>query len=825
MRYLSPRIFNHTWILTLLLAAGFLLWADYSRMQRAVYVTNTDRGADVVDATSPTGYVDGKRWFIVPESNDRSYRWIAETQQMFRRGEWRVRHIDYENPPGGRAVFTPSPYRWWLGLIAWCDNAFSGRSLALAVEQAALWADPLLHLLLLLSATIFVGRQFGTIPGTLVALGIATLYPLAGRFLPSGPDDRGLVCAVIMWSMLPLLAGVGKWSELNSTPNPQGDAPENTRALRRVRRLFLISGVIGGTGLWIAAQQQALVMTGVTMSGLIAAWLASREATDKSGNRLPGLPWRTWAVAGAVTSTAAYLVEYFPSHLGMRLEFNHPLYGLAWIGAGELLIRIEGWFRQRRGFGNVRQTTALFLALAAMAALPTAMVLSDNQTFLDPNPADYRLSFLPNGPVAKSLPDWIARDGFTATVAATCLPLLLLIPGLVTLMRCPAKAVGFLVALGPAAVVFAVACSRLAWWSLFDAMLLALAAATAADFMNSANPAPRRWLWSGLALLAFLPGMIQLLPSTSKGDEIAFTPGEVEALIERSIAHWIADQAGPDGTTILAPPNRTTRLCFHGGLRGLGTTERENSDGLLATVRIVTATTGPEAQNLLTEHGVTHLLLPSWDNELEVFARQVVTNPEDAFISALNHWALPSWLRPLPYKLPAVPGWENRSVVILRVTDETNKVAALARLAEYFVETFQPEYAGTVGEALRQFPADLNALIALAHIERARGNIDAYDTTIETLQTSVEGGFDRGLPWDRRVSLAIVLALGEHHDLAREQVQQCLSRIDATRIRSLTTGELFRLQALGKAYNLPIADPALRDLARNLVPEELRSRL
>ena len=121
-----------TWIFVLLGALGFLVWAGYVRMQRVDFVTNTDREEAVVDATSPTGYAGGKRWLIVPEHNNRSYQWIAETEQMLARSEWRVRHIDYENAPLGRAVHSASPYRWWLGLVAWCDHTLSGRPLVFA---------------------------------------------------------------------------------------------------------------------------------------------------------------------------------------------------------------------------------------------------------------------------------------------------------------------------------------------------------------------------------------------------------------------------------------------------------------------------------------------------------------------------------------------------------------------------------------------------------------------------------------------------------------------------------------------------------------------
>ena len=52
------------WIMALLAAGGFLLWAGYLRMQRVDFVTNTDREEAIVDATSPTGYAGGKRWLL-----------------------------------------------------------------------------------------------------------------------------------------------------------------------------------------------------------------------------------------------------------------------------------------------------------------------------------------------------------------------------------------------------------------------------------------------------------------------------------------------------------------------------------------------------------------------------------------------------------------------------------------------------------------------------------------------------------------------------------------------------------------------------------------
>src|SRR5882762_2240432 len=136
-----PRLFSRIWIIALLCACGFLLWIDAVHVRRVEYISGLAEPATTVDAASPTGYRAGLRKLIVPEHNNSSYQWIAQTQQMLARSEWRVRHVDYDNAPFGREVRSPSPYRWWLGLVAWCEHALSGRPLGQAVERAAWLAD------------------------------------------------------------------------------------------------------------------------------------------------------------------------------------------------------------------------------------------------------------------------------------------------------------------------------------------------------------------------------------------------------------------------------------------------------------------------------------------------------------------------------------------------------------------------------------------------------------------------------------------------------------------------------------------------------------
>ncbi len=494
-----PSLSSRFWLVAALCALGFVVWLDYQRIQRVEYVTNTDREEAVLDASSPTGYAGGQRWAIVPEHNNRSYQWIAETQQMLATQEWRVRQINYENAPDGREVHSASLYRWWLGLIAWSDHVFSGRPTGVSVERAALFAEPLLHWLFLAGTTIFAARYFGPFAATLMALGLATIYPFAGGFLPGVPDDQSLsrICAV--WSVLPLLAWAGG-------VNPSAGE-------RKTTRLFLLAGIAGGVGLWVSAVNQTPVIVAIALGGFLAACLASR----KEKTILPGAPWRQWALGGAIASFAAYLVEYFPAHLDFRLEVNHPLYAIAWLGVGELLERFTGWKHDSKKNPANRITGWLVVtaSVAAIAALPLAMRFSGSQNLFTGDLSSSRLTYLPDGAIAKNLGAWMTHDGFTGAVVAACLPILLLAPvlWLITRRQTTAEARRALAfGLGPVAVSLVFACFQLRWFNLFDGLSLSLLITVSAIDSPS-----RRWLWAGCAGLFFLPGAVQLLTPVRNG--------------------------------------------------------------------------------------------------------------------------------------------------------------------------------------------------------------------------------------------------------------------------------------------------------------------
>ncbi len=810
---LPPRLSPYLWIIAPLVALGFLLWLTAARLHRVDHITNLVATEATVDPASPTGYAGGWRKLIAPGHNNDSYQWIVQTQQMLARGEWRLRHVGYDNAPIGRTVLTASPYRWWLGLVAEVDHALSGRPVGLSVERAARIADPALHALLVLGAVIFVAWRFGGLPAGVLSVALVTMFPFSGVFLPGQPGDDGLVLFCALWSMLLLLAGT--------------DVGGASIPARTASRWFVWSGVVGGLGLWVDVVRMIPVVAGIGLGGLLALWFTRRTMKIDPSAPPAVLPWRLWALGVAITSLAAYLLEYSPGNLGsLYLREVHPLYGLAWLGLGELLARVTGCAQQGASFKNRRTLAATTAAMLAMAAVPVSLIMTEQRDLFTADPAAVRLTGLADSPVAQNLWTWIRQDGLARTAMATDLPLLLLAPVVWLVARRAtdwSSRASLALALGPVLVALGFACFQLRGWNLFDATLLALLVALVATTGRALDSAPSRWACIVGVLLVLTPGAMLLVEKALADRREAVTESDVVGLIERDLAHWLARQAGPEGAVVLAPPGLTVSLIYHGGLAGLGTPYWENQSGFAVAARIASVTAVDEALAVARKRNLRYIVVPSWDNFLDEYAGLGTEQADRTLIDLLHRWLPPRWLRPVPYQLPRINGLEGHSVQVFEVGEVLELVTVLSHLAEYFVEMHQFAPAVAASQALaRSFPSDMDALVARALVSHAVDDRTGFKIALDEIQTALSRGDDQTLPWDRRVSLAIALVESRHFDQAREQVKRCLAELDETRLRSLTTVSLHRLLVMSRGFGLEFGDARLRGIAQQLLPPELR---
>ncbi len=826
-----PRRLNHRgWLLVPLAAVCLLVWTDTIRIRHIEVISAITREAPVIDTDSPTGYAFGLRNLVGPDRNIESYQWIMQTQQMFADGEWRLRHVDTDNAPLGRGVQTPSATRWWLGLVAWVDHRITGQPVGLSVERAAFYADPLIHLLVLLATTFLVARLFGPFPAALVSIGIVALFPFSGGFQPGSPTSHGMASACALWSVLLLAAGL----HLRNRPGlPVPEDPDGALHLsnRGVQLAYSAAGVFGGLGLWIDLSGQRLITTGIILGGFLMTWIGRRLPEYATPQAASPTPWRAWALGGAATCCAIYLLEFAPDQMEWLPSGGvHPIYALGLLGAGELLHWADDRIRFGQWFRSPVQIAVTILAGLVLTGTILILVRYETRSFLNDDLFAWRLTNLPDSPVAPHLLALLAEAGFTPMIWALLLPLLVFIPAFWMLF--PEKSTDrrhleIALLLVPALAMGALASVQLNAWNLLDAVILALMVVLTTPPKPSTRIRTRRWVasWSVFAALLFISGLPLLIPPARAARPDELTSTEATSLIERNLAHWLARRTCPERAVVLAPPGMTAALIYYGSIRGIGTLYPENHDGRSAAVRMARSTSNPESLALLENRQVTHIIMPSWDPALFDYTRLGSGNPGGNQVAILNRWDLPPWVRPVVYRIQQMTGWGRTSVTVLEIGEEQEEADAVSRLAEYFLEMGQSERAAELRSQLQNYPASLGALAALAQIEMALGDTTAFNRTLSVVAPYAEGGAARSMPWDRRISLAIVLAQGRKRDLAREQLQQCLDTMNGSHLRSLTPNTLYRFQLLCRRFDLEITDPVLQARALELLPPELRARL
>jgi hypothetical protein len=785
------------WTIAPACACVFLVCIAAIRIRHLDYLATAGGVVVTMDPRSPTGYAGGVRGFVPASRDTVSLEPIAQTQQMLARGDLRVRHVDYDNAPAGREVLSTSPYLWWLGAVAVVHGLFSSVPLAVSVERAALFADPLLHLLAIAGTAMFVARRFGSAAAVVLSIAMAALVPFAAAFAPGQPRVDGFAAIAALWSVLLILAAL-----------------RDGRSEAGVRRDFFAAGLVGGFLLWLDAGAGLPVVAGIAVGAHASSWSARKAAS----NAAPAiLPWRCWAAGGAIACLVGYVVEFLPDQApGMRLDVVHPLHGLAWLGTAELIARADGWLRRTAPFRLRRDVAPVVLAVATIV-VPLVLAFQNRRDLFGPDTSLLRLTPISEGAVASGLWTWLAGEGFTALAFATLAPLAILVPLAILTFRGAAgsreRAIALL-ALGPIVVTLVVASIHLRRWVVLDGALFAGLVVSAAASLGVAHLSIRRWAWAAAIAVLFVPGVIVLMP---KGPADAVSEPELASLIERDLAHWLAKRTGAGRAAVIASPGLAASLAFQGGFSTLGSPYRENRAGFDLSLRIAGTGSQDEALALVTNRGLTHVVLASWDRSLEEFAK--LGDTEGKSLAALLHqWLSPRWLRPVPYPVPQVPGAEAPEVLVFEVVEVQDNSVALSAMAEYFVETRRIGLAGSASVALgRMFPENLGAQVARAKAASAAGLRDETNDAFNTVMKLLEAKGDANLPWDRRVSLTLLLADAKMFEHARAQLVRSIDEIDETRLRSLTPLALHRFVTLADALELKPADPRLWELARNLM--------
>jgi len=479
-----------------------------------------------------------------------------------------------------------------------------------------------------------------------------------------------------------MFMGVGWWQ---ARPAGSGTAllptsPEEARAAAK------FSAISGACGLWVSAAS-TLVPIGIVGVAAFATLIIQGREAKRQGANFDGDAWRLWGLVGAIGSVVFYLIEYFPSHMGLRMEPNHPFYALAWWGGGQLMAEVgERWLGTPSE--RWRNPRLLLLPLAAICVAPATILIGGTKVFIVVDPF---LATLHNKYIQEFLPLWRSLRGmgwnvFFSVVGFENIPLLV---GMGTLAFTGRRAPLVLWFSTLAAVVF----TGMAWvqsrWLLnASGSQVALAIVLLLYFVGQRRPLIRWIVGAAAAALVFLPTGITR--STNALADVAtrrVAPKDAGTALARDIAAVLRSSMPQGEITVLASPNASTAIGYYGRFRTIGTLYWENCDGLKAAAALHAARTEEEAAALVRKHGVTHIAMVSDESFIEQY--YLLLHPKgtaDEIRQSFGYQLLvdrkvPAWLQMIPYKIPDDLATLKTSVMLFKVAFEQTPADALYHIA------------------------------------------------------------------------------------------------------------------------------------------------
>lgn len=619
------------------------------------------------------------------------YMWNRHAEKLGENGQWRVRFTDFDNLPKGREVHWNSAFAWYLRGLGEIRQAMTGDTLRNSIFRMSIWANPILLVIALGVFATLSARRFGPLCGAVIAIGMVSVPTFYEGFMPAYPDHHGLIA----FALLGLLFGIA-WAGAGWVQGADGTDLAPPHSLRQARHGMIFSAICGAAGLWFSALSTAIVLGTIGAAILITAMVFARPARKIDSSFNPDL-WRTWAKWGAGASLGFYLLEYFPFHMGFRMEVNHPFYALAWLGGGWIIAEVSGWLR--KPVAATFPWNKLAWPLAACVALPAVILLGGDSVYIPKDPFMGRLW----KNIAELLPltKRIEMGGLTWQIAMGWFPMFLAAALVLQFSR--RVGVGTRAALVflsiPIVLITSLQFYQVRWGMLVGPLYIALAGIVIPQVWRSVPTGRTSRLVASTMLLAC--GFLFVAPTIRNfknnqwtqfrsGNRINLSAGQALALLHRQMARTILDDAGDKPVCLLSSPNSSCLLSALGGFRTVGTLYWENVEGLKAAAAALNAQSDAEALALLKRHGITHVSLMSWENFIGPFFGILYPNPlpgksyDNSFGKrALFDKVIPAWMRPLIFPPNDLTKGLQQQVFLLRAAPEQDPTEAKFHLARY----------------------------------------------------------------------------------------------------------------------------------------------
>lgn len=614
--------------------------------------------------------------FLNEIAND-GYVWNRYAEELGQNGRWRLRYTTFDNAPDGRSVHWNSAFAWYLRGLGELRRSVTGEPLRHAIFRMSIWANPLLLAIALVSFAPLVATRFGPLSGAVVAIGMVSVPTFYEGFMPAYPDHHGLISFMLLGMAFGIAWGGAGWVALSG----HRDFAAAT-SLTQARHGMTFSAICGACGLWFSALSTSMVLGTVGISAILTAACFRRSRPDDPVFHAE--LWKWWGMCGAGGAMVLWLLEYFPNHMSMRLEVNHPFYALAWLGGAWMIAAVGGWLAGEVSVPKTQdfpwQTCAW--SLLACAVLPAAIWIGGAAVYIPQDPFMSRLwrNIFELLPITVR----IQHTGLSWHAAFGWYPFLLVASFVLLVLKRPgrgAKASLLFLAV-PIVILTGLQFYQSRWGLLVGPIYIALAAMV---FPQIWHLVPRTDVARGIAGVSLAAvGIMFVLPSFGnaftapwrqyRSANIPVLPGQALQLLHRQMARAILDDANGQPVVLLSSPNSSCVLAALGGFRTMGTLYWENVDGLKAAAKALNAQSDAEALRLLEHHGVTHVSLLPWENFIEPYFHILYPQPETGISvkqsfaqRALFEQIIPVWTRPLVFPANALSKVLNQRVLLLRV--------------------------------------------------------------------------------------------------------------------------------------------------------------
>jgi hypothetical protein len=619
------------------------------------------------------------------------YVWNRHAEFAGSDGRLRIRQTDLDNFPYGREVHWNSLYSWYLRFLGECYSKASGESLKNSIYITSIWANPILFILVLILFSIICSQKLGPLCGIGLCLAMFGSPSLENMFAPASPGHYGLISASLIGCLLFMSISNMGWSKFKS------DSDKGfLECFKHPEIWIIVSAFCGAAGLWFSAVSTAMTLTGMGLALIVANKVWGSRMITSGLFHLNINELRVWCVLGGAFSLVFYLIEYFPNHLGMRLEVNHPLYSLSWVCGGMILTSLIALLHSdyfKKSFFSWK----LFLCIAGFIILPFLILLKTDTYYLPLDPFLQRLwwkvaEFLPFSkrielgqtnllealwPLPIVLPVAIALQ-FEKSVSLQLRMKILFLSGVsifLTLLRLYQDRWGNL-AMPPLVVLSAIIISTLYNTSFFNRIT---------------NKYKKLFLLISFGVLlggSFCFKSINEIRGASL-DTTASLYTRTIVLIHREIASAIRSSLPGKTPIILASPNSSAILACMGGFKTIGTLYWENIEGLKANSEIICAQNEEKARELILKRGITHIVIMDWENFEEGYfqIRNPFPNSTEAwngcFGKKLLENKIPIWTRPLLLPKSDFSDLIKIDPLILEVVPDQSPKDAKIHLAKY----------------------------------------------------------------------------------------------------------------------------------------------